>query len=216
MGRDWSRMQYRPGDAESWFAEFRYRYGELCEENLAIAERLARDGRNREVIRSLHQLRGTWNLDRGEIAPAIESLREALRMAREVGQDDPVSEAYLALAKLRSSDDANAREEAERLSAKPDNSALAVAELWRALGEEEQAVQHALRAHGWAVADGEPHVYRHELDRARVLLNDLGVEPPETPHYGPSKDEQFPWEKDIAAALENRRADAREEDEKDK
>ncbi len=53
---------------------------------------------------------------------------------------------------------------------------------------------------------------RYELDRVHALLEDLGVEPPETPRYDPSKDEPFPWEKDVLAALEELRAEKREED----
>ena len=215
MGRDWSRSLYRPGDAEQWFAEFRYRYSELRDEDLIKAENLAREGRARHVIRQLHHLRGRWHLKRGEIASAVESLREAVRMTREFGGDAPGSEALLALAKLRARDDAEARVEAERLSAKPDESALAVAELWRALGHRDKAMEHALRAHRWAVADGEPYVYRYQLDQARALLEDLGVEPPKTPRYDPSKDEPFPWEKDVVAALEALRAEKLKENAKE-
>ncbi len=212
MGRNWPREIYRSGEAEYWFAKFRYEYGELREEDLTKAENLARAGHSRSLVRNLHNLRGRWHLKRGEITPAIESLREAVRMAREVGQDEPGSEAYLALAKLRAGEGANAREEAERLSGKPDRSALSVATLWDALGDRDKAEKHALRAHRWAIADGEPYVYRYELDQECALLRDLGVAPPETPVYDPSKDEPFPWEKDVVAALEELRAEKRDKE----
>jgi hypothetical protein len=59
-----------------------------------------------------------------------------------------------------------------------------VAELWWRLREHDHAVEHALRAHRWAVADGEPYVYRYYLDRTRTLLAELG--PPQDEIRAPS------------------------------
>ncbi len=70
----------------------------------------------------------------------------------------------------------------------------------------EQAKQHARKAYEWAWADGEPYVYRYELNKARALLEQLGAEIPNLPPYDPAKDEKFPWEDDVAAAIEKLRA----------
>lgn len=100
MGRDWPRTTYRPGDAESHYAQFRFWLGDLREEHLAGAERLAKPARNRSTFRDLHCLRGEWQLEQDQWALAAESLHEAVRLAREVGQTDAKAEAQLALAKF--------------------------------------------------------------------------------------------------------------------
>jgi hypothetical protein len=133
-------------------------------------------------------------------------------MSREVGQVDATTEAYLALARLRAGNATDTAEIAERLSGYGDDAALAVAELWRELGERDRAVAHAMRAHHWAVADGEPYVLRWELNRARKLLTELGVPLPDIPTFDPSTLEPFPWEADLDKWLEEKKAEKAEED----
>lgn len=75
------------------------------------------------------------------------------------------------------------------------------------IGDHEQAKKHALAAYQWAWADGEPYVYRYELNKARALLEKLGAELPKLPVYDPAKDEKLPWEDEVAAAIEKLRAE---------
>jgi tetratricopeptide (TPR) repeat protein len=201
MGRDWDRASYRPGDAEYWRANDLFYRGELTEEVLVQAEALANVGRNRVVIEGLHTLRGEWHLIRNKPACAAESLAEAARMARQVGREDARCEALLALARFRAGEVFDARGEAERLSKRGGLSALAVADLWNALGERDRAIEQAQRAHRRAVADGEPYVHRYYLDRVRELLAYLDVELPKVPYYDPSKRTPYPWEKDVRALI---------------
>jgi hypothetical protein len=182
MGRDWSRHLYRPGMAEAHLVRFRFTEGRLHEADLLRAETLAREGRTRSSIRDLHQLRGAWYLEQEAWSPAATSLHEAVRMAREVGQTDPEAEAQLALANLHLGHLGEPRQEAERLS------------------QERKVSNYALAAYIWAWADGEPYVRRYELDKARGLLEQLGVEVPNLPPYDPATDEKFPWEQDVAEA----------------
>jgi tetratricopeptide (TPR) repeat protein len=207
MGRNWSRGAYRPGDAEWWYALFRHWQGDLSEEDLIRAESLAKAGKNRGTIRALHSLRGNWRMDRGEWALAAGSYGEALRMAREVGRQDHASEARLALARFHLGQSAEARLEAERLSAAKDPPDLALAELWLALGEHARAKKHALAAYTGAWADGEPYVFRYGLDKARALLEKLGAEIPNLPPYDPAKDGKFPCEDEVVAAIARLRAE---------
>lgn len=102
-------------------------------------------------------------------------------MAREVRLVDEASEAGLALAKhhLGQLTGDAARSEAEH---------------------------HAQAAYRWAWADGEPYVNRYELTKTTELLNTLGVPIPNLPPYDPTKDEPFPWEADVRAAIEKLRA----------
>jgi len=205
MGRDWGRATYRPGDAETWRAFDLFYRGELTEAALAQAETLARGGRNRTATQDLHGLRGEWHLARDEPARAAASLAEVVRMAREVGGVAARAEALLALARLRAGERSDARGEADRLSQRW--TSLAIAELWRELGDRDRAVEDALSAHDWAVADGEPYVRRYDLDRTRALLSELGAELPEVPRHDPSTVRPFPWEKDVRALIDKLRAE---------
>jgi len=206
MGRDWPRRIYRPGDVEREYAQFCFWHGDLREEHIAHAEQLAIQGKNRRIVRLLHGLRGQWRLERGEWALAAESLREAVTMARAVGQADAAAETQLALARFQLGQLADPRREAEQLANARRPPFRALAEMWLAIGDHEQAKKHALAAYKWAWADGEPYVHRYELNKARDLLEKLGAEIPKLPPYDPAKYEKLPWEDDVAAAIEKLRA----------
>ncbi len=209
MGRDWLRISYRPGDAEALYAESRFTQGCLSEELLAHAEDLARSGRNRKMIRFLHALRGRWQLGRAEWALAAENLHEAIRMTHEAGTSDTALEAYLALAQFQLGRLPEARQEAIRLSSEPNPAHLALAELWQAIGDPEQAAEHALVAYRWAWADGTPYVNSYELACATALLTQLGAEIPELPAYDPAKDQPLPLEDQIRIVIQKRRSGKR-------
>lgn len=207
MGRDWSRAVYRPGNAELVYALFQYRKGTLQETHLATAEQLAAEGKNRTTIRSLYWLRGAWRLEQGEWALAAASFAEAVRMARERSIVDAESETGLALAKHHLGQLAEPQREAERLAQLRKPAHRLLAQLWLALGDHEQAKHHALAAYRWAWADGEPYVNRYELTRTTELLQQMNVPIPNLPPYDPAKDEPFPWEADVRAAIEKLRAE---------
>jgi ribosomal 50S subunit-associated protein YjgA (DUF615 family) len=80
-----------------------------------------------------------------------------------------------------------------------------------AIGDYEQAKKHALEAYKRAWADGEPYVYRYELNKATALLKQLGSEIPKLPPYDSSKDEKLPWEDEVAAAIEKLRVEKKAE-----
>lgn len=205
MGRKW--LYYRPGDAERYYARFQYWRGTLQEEHLAAAERLAADGKNRSTIRYLHGLRGAWRLEQGEWAMAKESFAEALRMARESGVPDAQSETGVALAKHHLGQLVEPQREAERLAQLRKPAHRTLAQLWLALGDPEQVKHHALAAYRWAWADGEPYVNRYDLTKTTELLQQMNVPIPNLPPYDPAKDEPFPWEADVRAAIEKLRAE---------
>jgi hypothetical protein len=207
MGRDWRRSAYRPGEAEFEYAVARFYRGELAEEHLAKAERLAREGRNRLTARSLHGLRGEWRLGQGEWQLAAESLHEAVQMARQVHQNDWKGETLFALAKFRLNQLNDPYAEADRLSNLNEPAHRALAELWLAIGNKEQAKKHALAAYKRAWADGEPYVFRYALDKSRAFLGSIGAEIPNLPPYDPAKDEKLPWEDAVVAAVEELRAE---------
>jgi hypothetical protein len=51
----------------------------------------------------------------------------------------------------------------------------------------------------------ESYVRPYELNKARALLERLGAEIPQLPAYDPAKDEKFPWEDEVVAAIERLR-----------
>lgn len=216
MGRGWARYSYRPGTAEHHYAQFRFWQGDLREGHLFKAERLAKAGRSRVVIRDLHRLRGEWHLEQGQWALAADSLREAVRMAREVGRTDTSAETGLALAKFYLNTLPDAHNEAEQLAKAKKPSHRVLAGLWMAIGDAEQAKKHATVAYKWAWADGEPYVHRYELNKARELLQQLGAETPNLPSYDPAKDEKLHWEDEVAEAIEKLRGDKEAEKRKER
>jgi tetratricopeptide (TPR) repeat protein len=207
MGRNWSRAIYRPGDAEYHYALFCFRDGSLKEEQLAHAEKLARDGNNSQGLRLLQGLRGTWRLERGEWELAAAAFRQALNMAAAVHQTDEAAQTQLNLALFRLDQLANPHDVAEQLANASRIAPQSLAELWFALGDAARANRYAVIAYKWAWADGEPFVHRYDLARTRALLEKLGVEIPNLPPYDPAKDPKLPWEDEVAAAIEKLRAE---------
>ncbi len=206
MGRAWSRNHYMPGDAEERFAQFQFWQGTLQEEHLAKAERLAAESTNRVTIRRLHRLRGDWRLELGEWAQAAASYQEAVRLARERSLPDAHSETGLVLAKHRLGEVTDPQHEAERLVQARDPAHRLLAQLWLALGDRDKAKHHALAAYKRAWADGEPYVFRYELTKATEMLRQMSAPIPTLSLYDPAKDKPFPWEADVRAAIEGRRA----------
>lgn len=128
-------------------------------------------------------------------------------MARAAGISDAEAETSLAIARFHLRQLADPRREAEQLANATQPAYLALADLWLAIGDHGQAKKHALAAHKWAWADGEPYVRRYELNKARALLETLGADIPKLPDYDPVKDEKLPWEDEVAAAIEKLRAE---------
>ena len=128
-------------------------------------------------------------------------------MARESGIPDADSETGLALAKFHLGQLAEPGQEAERLAQLREPAHRLLALLWLAIGDHKQAKPHALAAYQWAWADGEPYVNRYELTRTTELLRRMNVPIPNLPPYNPARDEKFPWEDDVAAAIAKLRAE---------
>jgi hypothetical protein len=206
MDREWSWNRYRPGTLERRYAALQLSKGLLTEPLLLQAEELAALGKSRDNIERLHALRGRWHLTRGEWEAASTSLTRAIQMCREVGSASATYEAQLALTKLNLfGDRVAAKTNAEALAAmkKPPN--LALGQLWLALGERREAEQSATAAYIESWADGEPYVYRHELNEARAILEELQAPVPNLPAHDAAKHPPFSWEADLASVIRDRR-----------
>jgi hypothetical protein len=190
-------------------AWFRFWRGGIQESEIGEAENLIQIGKSHFHSRSLKHLRGAWRLEQGEWALAAASFDSAVTMAREVRLVDEESEAGLALAKhhLGQLTGDAARSEAERLAGLRQPAHRYLAQLWLAIGDHDKAKHHALAAYRWAWADGEPYVNRYELTKTTELLQQINVPVPVLPPYDPAKDEPFPWEADVRAAIEKLKAE---------
>ncbi|MBS1830833.1 MAG: DUF4062 domain-containing protein [Acidobacteria bacterium] len=206
MGREWSKDAHRPGGAEGDFAWARFCQGTLEEKALVAAEDLARGGKSGDITIDLHYLRGLWCVEKGDWEHAMKCFGAAVTMDRAVNGNDPRYATCLALAKFQRGQLPEASMEAEHLANAKRVAHQPLAELWLVLGDREKATHHALQAYREAWADGEPYVYRWELNKAKALLEKLGVEPPVLPQYDPEKDGKYPYEDEVNAAIAELRA----------
>lgn len=208
MGREWPQNFYRPGQAEFIYVQLQYDRGLLTQDLIDKTAALASGAKNRATLRDIEELRCKWLMSKGEWAKSRPHLEEALRMAREVG-DLTVGnklEVHISLAKLRSGDKTyDARADAESLSKLSDPPNLVLAQLWQAIGDVKRAAPFALAAYKDAWGDGEPYCYRHALDQAIALLNDLQVPIPVLPAYDPARDPPEPWELELKAVIAEER-----------
>lgn len=209
MGRVWRFGVYRAGEAEFAFSLIQYWQGELKEDCLLEAERCAKADKitGRMTLRHLSRLRGEWHLNRKEWEQAEKSLYTSVNMARELGLLDAEAEAQYTLAKFHLGQLPDAAAEATRLAGGKFIAHQPLAELWLALGDREKATAAALRAYESAWADGEPYVYRYALNQATAVLTRLGVPIPTLPAYDPSKNQTFPWEPELRALIDKKKAE---------
>ena len=207
MGRNWVRTTHRPGDAEFKYAQLRFWRGDLTEQHLALAEQLASADKNRPTVREIYKLRGEWQLEQGQWDVADATLKKAVRMAREVERKDAKVEAQFLLAKFHLNQLTTPRDAIEQIANVSEPAHHAIAELWYAVGDTEQAKKYGLSAYKWAWADGEPFVHRYELEKTSTLLKKIGTDLPNLSPYDSDNDAILPWEKEVDIAIEKLQAE---------
>jgi tetratricopeptide (TPR) repeat protein len=200
------RGWYQPGNAEWHLVRLRSRQGRLDGALLADAMRVAKEGRNRPVIRGLHRVRGEWLSTAGRFGESEAAFEEAIAMARESGLPTASEEAQRALAQAKQGNIEPARETPERLAELEDPPEISLAELFLALGDHARAMEYAKRGYKLAWADGMPYVQWWELERCRAVLHALGEPEPQLPPYDPSKATPLPFEAEVRAFIEELKA----------
>lgn len=173
----------------------------LTETVLTAGEDRARVGKARSIERNLATLRGRWLLDQGHSHAAIAPLQTAIAMARDVGREDLIAEAALALARLRSGE-TDLQPDPTRWDTFGGDAALYIARFWQHRGEQDRALAAAMHAFRDAHEPGEPYVWRWLADNARALLAELGELPPDIPPYDPAADASYPWEDEVRALID--------------
>jgi tetratricopeptide (TPR) repeat protein len=202
---------YRPGDAELRLCQLRLRQNRLDEKLLSVAMRQAREGKNRGVIRRLHDLRGLWLLGIGRSAESEAAFEEGIAMARESGLPMPSAEAQRAVAQVKQGKIDQARETAERLVLLEDPPEISLAELFLALGDRTRALEYVARGYRRAWADGMPYVKWWDLQRCRAVCEALGEPEPQLPPFDPSKATPLPFEVEVRAFIEKLKAKKKKE-----
>jgi predicted MPP superfamily phosphohydrolase len=201
MGRNWSRAVYRPGMAEYVYAASQFYRDNWQQSDWETAFELAQKGSNRGYIRSLYTLQGQYQANQANWPAAADSFGEAVRLARAANLVAEVSETGLALARYHLGQLPEPEVELARLSGLKNPHHNGLARLYWAMGNREQAAQHALKAYKAAWGVGEPYVHRYWLNQAAALLTELGEPIPPLPPYDPAKDEKFPWEEKLVALI---------------
>jgi hypothetical protein len=194
VGFGGTRLSHLKGHPEMTFAWLQYWRGGVSDHYIAEAEELAVAGRNRLALRQLRRLRAESLMDQEKWHEAAGYFRDAVRMAREVSIVDVAAETGLALAEHQSGRLAASMQMADELLRGGAPHYRWLAELFFALGAVERAKECARMAYSWACADGEPYVYRWELERTKAAMRELDTEIPATPRYAAAQDVRLPWE----------------------
>ena len=205
MGRSWNRAVCRPGDVERYYCEVQFWKGELREEDVLDAMRLAEKGSNGVSYRVLKCLLGQLYLDQKNWSLAKLHLSEGVILSRKRAVPNSEAETQLVLAKYKLNELEEPMKVAQELSIIREPAYLALAELFVAIGDEKQASKYALKAYRHAWADGEPYIDKYKLSKSYTILQKLGTEVPRLPPYNPEKDEKLPFEEHLLAAIEELR-----------
>jgi len=189
---------------------------EAVEASLAAAEGYAVKGGNALESRILAYLRGEVALRRGDPAAAAAHYNRAIALGNQSGVRYDAAFGGLAraswlLAQPRPAEAARLRQRALRIVDEgcDDYSAAVVL---RDDGQADAARDRAIAYYTWAWADGEPYVWRYELDRAAALLTGMGVPLPVLPAYDESKAR---WDHDEAVKAYIAALQAKKQDELD-
>ncbi|MDX8030081.1 DUF4062 domain-containing protein [Lentzea sp. BCCO 10_0856] len=202
LRRTWDVQGTNAGDAELAYAELMFDQGVHSDLRLDEIEAVGRLHGKRFVVRGARRLRGHLHLKRAEWAAAAAEFEAAVSSARHCGLPCSDDEGLRALARVHLGQLPDARAEVENLT----SSHFVLAQLWQAIGDRERAIDHALAAHRFAWADGEPYVRRFVLDEVILMLKELEVAIPVLPPYDAAKDPQLPLEKRVEEVIAKLRA----------
>lgn len=196
-----NRAIYRAGDAEGELCWLSFYEGQLTNEQLIEAERIAQAGNNRTILRGLIRLRGELALEQRAVAQAVAAFESVIEMTQAVGLAVDGLEARLALVKARAGEPESARYICDRLHEleKPPRIELAAAYL--ELGDDDRARRNALAGYSEAWADGPPYSRWWELKQCRAVLRILGEPEPRLLDFDTRAVEPLPYEDEIRGII---------------
>ena len=181
---------------EAWML---FREGSLTAEPLHAAIARTHSLGQRVYERDLHGLAGQWHQSLHQHQEAIDAFSQAIAMAHEVNLSDTESDARRGLSLARLGRVREAQDAAASAERDPPHAALAT--LYLALNQPDQARDHALKGYDWAWANGPPYTWHWQLEECRAVLKALNEPEPVLPPFDPAKHQPFPWEADIHRML---------------
>ena len=176
-----------------------FREGVLTYGDLTAAIDLTGANGQRAYERHLHALAGQWHQSHNQHQQAIDAFSQAIAMAHEVNLRDTESEARRGLSLCRLGRIREAQDAAASAERDPPHAALA--SLYLALNQPDQARDHALKGFRYAWANGPPYTWHWQLEECRAVLKALNEPEPVLPPFDPAKHPPFPWEADIHRML---------------
>ena len=209
LPRPTTRSIYRPGWGEFALARIRWFQARLDHDQLSEVERLAREGNSRGLICEVLWLRGEWHLSRGEWQQAATDFEEHVKMTREVSLIPSWSEARLALAQVKMGHSIPLHELAHRLSTAKDPPYLPLADLYLAVGENENARRQAHAAYKKAWGVGAPYVDWKTLQQARTVFAALGDPEPQLPAFDSASQKPLAFDSKLRAYLDKKASEKR-------
>jgi tetratricopeptide (TPR) repeat protein len=190
-----------PLEADLIEGELLWREGKLTEAWLLSASRKAERHRSRYAVRSLYKCRGAWHKSAGRYHAAFEAFDHAVAMAREVGLDEPVTEAErgVSLAYLGRREEALVAAERAESEGSP---YAPLAELYLSLADDAKAKENALAGYLRYWAEGPPYCLHWELQTCRKVLKALGEPEPQLPPFDPARVEPIVFEAEIRRLIQ--------------
>jgi hypothetical protein len=204
----YATLQSKPPREVYWQAEFEHFYVEsLVYRELATgstvdkAEQLAKNGGNAWALRRIKALHGEIAFRNYTYALAQQWFEESAALFRKSGEPSGSALGGLARAYALQGDHDRARAIADELDAANINAA----EVYHLIGDTDRAREYALKAYQIAWADGPPYVWWWHLERAKAVLDALGVPYPDLPSFDESKIGKYPYQDEIEAYIERKR-----------
>jgi len=182
--------------AEAWL---QFRESALTGEALGAAIVHTQAHGQRFYERDFHKLAGQWHQSLHQHQQAIDAFSQAIAMAHEVTLRDTDSEARRGLSLCRLGRVPEAQDAAASAERAPPQAALAT--LYLALNQPDQARDHALKGFRQYWANGPPYTHHWPLEECRVVLKALNEPEPVLPPFDPDEHQPFPWEADINRML---------------
>ena len=190
------------GDLRVQRLAFAYDVGEpISERDLGAAEVALDNWTNRH---DLQVLRVQLLLSRGQLEQTLCAAHDLEQMERDAGAETTAAASAAVLAMLGRRAEATAALE-QALARLPrlhlaDRPHIWLAEAMLALGQLDEAAEHARIAYGQAWGDGPPHSHHWQVRRVRDLLERIGVAPPELPTVLPAS-VHMPMEREVRAFI---------------
>ncbi|HUN05631.1 MAG TPA: DUF4062 domain-containing protein [Aggregatilineales bacterium] len=198
-------------NVEKYYAESLIYRGLGSGPALDKVEQLAVQGKDAFNYRQIRRWRGEAALQAEDYKQAQNYFEESLSLARKHGSSEAANlMGCVARAYALQGDHQQALHYLEEAIGQPLKEEIhdlysSAAEVYHIIGDTDRAREYALKAYEWAWADGPPYVWWWWLERAKKVLDALGVPYPDLPPFDESKIGKYPYQDEIEAYIERKR-----------